>query len=64
MVSPGFMMDDSGMKKPTYGSGPVKIDDTKVTSSVKTPPPPPKKSGKGQVPVLTQASDWWFVRHQ
>ena len=33
MVSPGFMMDDSGMKKPTYGSGPVKIDDTKVTSS-------------------------------
>ena len=53
MVSPGpVMSDDSGMKKPTYGNGPIKIDEMKVSSPVKTPPPPPKKSGKGQVPVL------------
>ena len=52
MVSPGIMIDDSGMKKPTYGSGPIKIDEMKVSSPVKTPPPPPKKSGKGKVPVL------------
>tara|TARA_R100000406_G_scaffold52299_1_gene35553 strand:- start:512 stop:2896 length:2385 start_codon:yes stop_codon:yes gene_type:complete len=53
MVSPGpITIDDSGMKPPTYGSGPIKIDEMKVSSPVKTPPPPPKKSGGGKVPVL------------
>ena len=37
---------------PMVSPGPIKIDEMKVSSPVKTPPPPPKKSGKGKVPVL------------